>query len=79
MRKALRSLIVFGLAIGALVGVATLVAQDAKERDRLKRLTIERDELAAESLRSFRAHEKLQQVIPEYRPASKPLPGQRDA
>lgn len=47
--------------------------------DRDIRLIQERDIEAANSLRSFRAHERLQQVIPEYRPASKPSPGQRDA
>lgn len=75
MRAAIAAL----LATGALFGVVWLVQVDQHERARLHQLEAERDALAAESLRSFRAHEKLQQVIPAYRPASKPLPGQRDA
>lgn len=58
------------------VGYAT---REAKVDERTRRLIRERDIEAANSLRSFRAHERLQQVIPEYRPASKPAPGQRDA
>lgn len=65
------------LAAAAISGAIAYFGSLPSERD--LRLIQERDDLAAESLRSFRAHEKLQQVIPEYRPASKPAPGQRDA
>ena len=61
------------------LGAISAVTTSVRESRRLEQLTIERDIEAANSLRSFRAHEKLQQVIPPYQPAAKPLPGQRDA
>lgn len=75
MRQAARALILFGLVAGAIA----YAVREIREQRRLEPLIAERDALAAESLRSFRAHEKMQQVIPAYRPASKPAPGQRDA
>lgn len=75
MRNLARGIILFGTVLAALAYATSAM----RESRRIERLTIERDIEAANSLRSFRAHERLQQVIPQYRPASKPAPGQRDA
>lgn len=75
MRAMVTLTVLFAVFVIA-IGYAT---RADKVDERTQRLIKERDELAAESLRSFRAHEKLQQIIPEYRPAQKPAPGQRDA
>lgn len=68
-----------GILLGAVAISAAVAYFGSLPSERDLRLIQERDIEAANSLRSFRAHERLQQVIPQYRPASKPAPGQRDA
>lgn len=72
--------VVFSLiGLTALILAGVFITNSVADHAREQRLIQERDDLAAESLRTFRAHEKLQQVIPADRPADKPAPGQRDA
>lgn len=66
-----------GLFVLVMAGVT--IVNSSADRAREQRLIQERDELAAESLRSFRAHQQIQRVIPEFQPGSKPALGQRDA
>lgn len=68
-----------GLFVLIMAGVVIARQPGPADRAREQRLIQERDQLAAESLRSFRAHQQLQRVIPEFQPRSKPQAGQRDA
>lgn len=68
-----------GLFVLVMAGVTIARQPGPADYAREQRLIQERDALAAESLRSFRAHQQLQRVIPEFQPGSKPAAGQRDA
>lgn len=68
-----------GIVLGVFAISGAIAYFGAMPSERELRLIAERDIEAANSLRSFRAHERLRQVIPPYQPASKPKPGQMDA
>ncbi|TCR64679.1 hypothetical protein [Bosea sp. BK604] len=75
----MRAIVAIVVCLGVVALIAMGVNRYADDYAREQRLIQERDDLAAESLRSFREFERMKRVIPAYRPDTKPLPGQRDA
>lgn len=75
MRTIAQGIVLFGVILAGLAYATGAI----REQQRLERLTAERDAAAERNRLNFIEFERQQRAIPVHRPATKPLPGQRDA